>query len=358
MLEKKSMDFLKKLMLTPSPSGYEERFRKVWFDEMKKNSENTKIDVHGNAIAFTGGDNPVRIMLAGHMDEIGFQVKYIDDQGYIYFNTLGGLDINIIPGRCVRIHNELGDIPGVVGKKAIHLLEKEERDKPRKLHELYIDIGAKDKAETEKMIALGDPITYLPNYDFLLNDKCFSKAFDDKVGAFIVAEVLKKLHKEKDKLKTNVFSVATVQEEVGIRGAKTAAFGIDPHVGIAIDVTHATDTPDKNVKKDGEIKIGDGVAITRGPNVNPRLFKLLQTIAADKNIPYQIEANPRPSGTDANVIQVSREGTAAALLSIPCRYMHTHTEVISLIDAEAAIDLLINFALAVSEKTELLPEMY
>ena len=356
-MKKESMDFLKKIMTAPSPSGYEDRVRKLLYEKMSKYDDNVRIDVHGNVIASTGGDNSFRIMLAGHMDELGFQIKYIDDNGFIYFNTLGGFDVGIIPGRKVRIFSKKGEVLGVLGKKAIHLFEKEDREKVPKLHQLYIDIGAKDKKEAEKHVSIGDAATYDANFDYLLNDFCVSRAFDDKIGAFIVAEVLKNASSKKDTLGATVYSVATVQEEVGLRGATTAAYSINPHIGIAIDVTHATDTPDVDIKKDGDIKSGMGVTISRGPNTNQRIFDLLHGIALDKGIPFQIEADPRPTGTDANVIQVSRDGTAAGLLSIPCRYMHTNTEMISLADVESTIALLTEFCLTVNEKTELTPYM-
>lgn len=344
-------------MTAPSPSGYEDKVRKLWHDEVKSFAENIRTDVHGNVIASVGGTNSTRIMLAGHMDELGFQVKYIDEKGFIYFNTLGGFDISILPGRKVRINTRDGEVLGVLGKKAIHLMSEADREKAPKLHQLYIDIGAKDKEEAEKLVAIGDAATYEPNFDCLQNDLCVSRAFDNKVGAFVVAEVLKNVSLKKSKLKACVFGVATVQEEVGLRGAATAAYGIDPQVGIAIDVTHATDTPDVDIKKEGEVKAGFGVAISRGPNTNPKVFDLLQSLAQENKVLHQIEADPRPTGTDANVIQVSREGTATGLLSVPCRYMHTNTEVISLTDVKSTIALLTAFCLAINDEIELTPSM-
>jgi tetrahedral aminopeptidase len=346
-MDKKEYKFLKEILRTPSPSGYEDPVRKLWFDEMKTYSDKITIDNTGNVIASLNVGKKSKIMLAGHMDELGFQVSYVCDKGYIYFGTLGGFDVNIIAGRKVRIHTSKGDITGVVGKKAIHLLDADERKKATKLHQLYIDIGAKDKKETLKLIEIGDPITYDPTLEKLRNRLYVSRAFDDKIGAFIVAEVLKKVSEKKNKLKAELHSVATVQEEVGLRGARTAAYAIDPDVGIAIDVTHATDTPDCDPKKDGDVKLGEGVAITRGPNINPKIFELLIKIAKKKKIKYQVEAASRPTGTDANVIQISRAGVATGLISIPCRYMHTQTEVISMKDVDSAIDLLTAFCFEV-----------
>ncbi|MBC8174432.1 MAG: M42 family metallopeptidase [Candidatus Marinimicrobia bacterium] len=354
-MKKSSMNFLETMMKTPSPSGYEHKLRKVWSEEMKKYSDEVKIDVHGNIVASINPDKRPRIMLAGHMDELGFQVEYINDKGFIYFNHLGGFDIAIIPGRKVRIHTKQGDILGVTGKKAIHLFEKKDREKVPKRHELYIDIGANDKKEVQKYVEIGDPITYDFNIEELRNGLYISRGFDDKIGAFIVAEVLKNVYRKKSELNAALFSVATCQEEVGLRGARTSAYGIDPQIGVAIDVTHGTDTPDVDVKKVGEIKLSEGAAISRGPNINPKVFEILLSVAKKKKIKYQVEAAPRPTGTDANVIQITRAGVATGLVSIPCRYMHTYTELISMKDVESAINILTEFCLSVDEKTDFTP---
>ena len=346
-MDKESLKFLKTLMNLPSPSGYEQKVRLAWIAEMKKFSDEVKSDVHGNAIAVVNPEKRPRIMLAGHMDELGFQVGYIHDKGYIYFNQLGGFDIGIIPGRKVRIHTKNGDILGVVGKKAIHLIDKEEREKVPKPHQLYIDIGVKNKKEAQELVEIGDPMTYDTNFERLRKDIYVSRGFDDKTGAFIVAEVMKNVFKRRKEFKGSLYSVATVQEEVGMRGARTSAFGIDPDVGIALDVTHATDTPDVDQKKVGEIGLGDGAPITRGPNINHKVFEMLVDSAKKHKISYQVEAAARPTGTDANVIQVTRAGVATGLISIPCRYMHTYTEVVSLKDVESAIDILTEFCLQV-----------
>ena len=348
-MNKQSLKFLETLMNLPSPSGYEKKVRQAWLDEMKKFSDEVKSDVHGNAIAVVNPDKGPRIMLAGHMDELGFQVGFISEKGFIYFNRLGGFDIGIIPGRKVRIHTRKGDILGVVGKKAIHLFDSEDREKVPKPHQLYIDIGAKDKKEAQKLVEIGDPITYDTNFEQLRKDLYVSRGFDDKIGAFITAEVMKNVFKQKKNFKASLYSVATVQEEVGLRGAKTSAFGIDPDIGIALDVTHATDTPDVDQKKVGEIGLGDGAPIVRGPNINHKVFDMLVDSAKKLKVKYQIEAAARPTGTDANVIQITRAGVATGLIAIPCRYMHTYTEVISMNDVESAISILTEFCMQVND---------
>lgn len=351
----KSKEFLNTLLTTPSPSGYEQKIRKVWMDEMEDYAHEVKIDLHGNVIAsLTGKDSP-KIMLSGHMDELGFQIRYIDKNGFVFFNQLGGFDVGLIPGRKVRIHTKNGDILGVTGKKAVHLLKKKERQKAVKPENLYIDIGAKDKEEAEELVEIGDPITYDPNFEELRNGIYTSRAFDDKIGSFIVAEVMKNIFKQKDEFNASLFSVSSCQEEVGIRGAKTSAYGINPDIGIAVDVTNVSDTPDANEQRIGEIKLNAGCTINRGPNINPKVFEILKKVADENDIDYQVEASSHPTGTDANVIQVTKSGVAAGLLGIPCRYMHSYTEVISMQDTEAVIDILTQFCLHVDENIDFTP---
>ena len=352
---KKSLVFLEKLMNLPSPSGYEDQVRTVWYKELKKNADKISVDIHGNAIAVVNEKQKLKVMLTGHMDELGFQVSYVDDKGFIYFGSLGGFDIGIVAGRKVRIHTAKGMVLGVIGKKAIHLMEKAQRDKVSKQHELYIDIGAKNKKEVLKIIELGDPVTYDANFEKLRNDNMVSRAFDNKIGAYIIAEVMKEIYKKKEKCKAALYSVATVQEEVGIRGARTASYAINPQIGIALDVTHATDTPDTDAKKDGDVKLGAGVVIARGPNINEKVFRMLKQIADKKKIKYQIEPISTMTGTDANMIQVTKAGIATGLVSIPCRYMHTNTEVVSEKDVDAAVRLLVEFCFAINAKMDFTP---
>lgn len=354
-MEEKSQQFLEQLMHTPSPSGYEQKVRQVWREELTPYCDEVELDVHGNAIASLNKTRTPKIMLAGHIDELGFQVKYFNDKGFIYFGTLGGFDATIIPGRKVIIHAKTGPVLGVLGKKAIHLMDRSEENKTPKIHELYIDIGASSKDEVQKLMEIGDPITYEPNFATLRNDLQVSRGFDDKIGAFVVAEVMKKVAARKNELKAGLFGVATVQEEVGLRGARTSAWGIQPQIGIAIDVTHATDTPDTSAQKDGEVKLGAGAVIARGPFINPNVFDLLLQTAKSAKIPYQVEAIARNTGTDTDVIQTTGAGVASGLISIPLRYMHTYSEVISIQDVKHAIDLLAGFCLAVSAETNLIP---
>lgn len=323
--------------------------------ETRKHADEVRADVHGNGIAVLNEKGKPRIMLAGHVDELGFQVAHITDSGYIHFYAIGGFDLGTIQGRKVRIHTRKGEVPGVIGKKDVHLMSGAERNKVPQIHEMWIDIGAKDGKEAKKLVAIGDPITYDANFEILRGNLAVSRGFDDKVGAYIAAETLRQVARGRKKPRAALYAVATVQEEIGSRGATTSAFGIDPLVGIAIDVTHASDYPDVDKRKAGDLKVGGGPVIARGANINPVVFDMLVGTADKNDIPYQIEAEARGTGTDANPIQLSRAGVAAGLLCIPERYMHTPVEVLSLKDLDSAVKLLVAFILAVDEKTRFIP---
>lgn len=255
--------------------------------------------------------------------------------------------MRLVSGQRVKIKTKNGNILGVIGKKPIHLLEEEERKRIDKINDLWIDIGAESEAEAKAMVDIGDVAVIDAGFGTLCSDRIVGRGLDDKAGVFVVAEVLKSISKEN--FDACLFGVATVQEEIGLRGAKTSAYGISPDIGIAIDVTFATDFPTMDKKKTGDIKIGSGPVIARGPNINSKIFDLLVSAAKEKNIPYQIEAIPRATGTDANVIQLTKSGVATGLVSIPLRYMHTPVEVISLKDLENTITLLKQFILNASK---------
>lgn len=354
-MRKESRAFLEALMAAPSPSGYEGPVREAWTAEVGRHADHVRVDVHGNAIGVLNDQGRPRVMLAGHMDELGLQIAHINENGFLHFNTIGGFDRITIPGRTVRIHTKKGPILGVTGRKAIHLMTEEDRRKVPEIHELWIDVGAKDADQARKLVAIGDPVTYDPNFEVLRGDLAVSRGFDDKMGAFIAAETLRRVAQSKKKPTAALFAVATVQEEIGLRGARTSAFGIDPLVGIAIDVTHASDCPDVDKRKVGEVKLGGGPVITRGANVSPVVFQLLVDLAERQKIPYQVSASPGGTGTDANAIQLNRAGVATGLVSVALRYMHTPVEVLSLADLEHTADLLAAFVLAVDGKTGFVP---
>jgi len=348
-----SFQFLKKLVETPSPSGFEQPVQRVVREEMAKFSDEVKTDVHGNVIGIKNPEGKPRLMLAGHCDEVGFMVRYIDEKGFISFSSIGGVDAHLIPGKRVQIHTPKGPVLGVVGKKPIHILRKEEKKEEVELSKLWIDIGAKDKKEAEKLVSIGDPITFSERLERLQGELVVSRGFDDKMGTFVVCEVLRRITEKP--LRAAVFATSTVQEEVGLRGARTAAYSINPQIGIAVDVDVATDYPGVDKKKEGEIFVGKGAVLYKGANINPRVGEMLIKIATEESIPYQLSGASGATGTDANVIQISRAGVAAALISVPLRYLHTPVEVLSLEDIENAVKLLTAFTLRINEETNLIP---
>jgi len=342
-MDKERLDFLKKLMETISPSGYEEDVSRLWREEALLFSGSVKTDSIGNSIANLSNYKTLRplvIMLAGHIDEIGLMVTYIDDDGFIYFSGIGGWDPQILPGQHVWIKTKKGIVNGVIGKNPIHLIEAEERKKAVEIKDLWIDIGAKNKKEASSLVEIGDSAVIQRSFQKLMNNMVACRGFDDKIGAFIVLEALRILSTME--LQNMVYAVATTQEEVGLRGAKASAHGIGPDIGIAVDVGFSTDTPATESKKKilGEAKMGKGPIIARGVNISPWLFGLFVETAKEEKIPYQIQADARPTGTDANVIQMTRAGVATGLISIPNRYMHSPCEIVHLGDVENTIKLI------------------
>lgn len=352
-MHKDSLAFLRALIEAPSPSGYEQPAARVVRRRMQKVADEIRTDVHGNTICVLNPKGKVRVMLAGHCDQIGFMVRYVNEQGFIYFAAIGGFDENLVAGNRVIIHTADGPVPGVIGKKPIHLMEAEERKKTSEIKSLWIDIGAADKKEAEKAVGIGDPITFELSMGRLMNDRLIAPGFDNKMGTFVVMEVMRLLKGQR--IDAALHCVATVQEEVGLRGAKTSAFGIDPHVGIACDVGFASDYPSVDKTQIGEAALDKGPIIARGPNINPVVYDLLVGAARAKKIPHQISGAPRATGTDANFIQLTRAGVAAGLVSVPNRYMHTPVEMISIKDLDHTAHLLAEFVKRLSAKTDFTP---
>ncbi len=354
-MEKDRIEFLRRFMETACPSGFEQRASQVWREEAGRFADRTWADMHGNSFAVVNEGGSPRVMLAGHIDEIGLMITYIDEHGYLSFTGIGGWDLQVLPGQRVQLHTKEGVVLGVIGRKPIHLLKDEERKKVVKFEDLWIDIGAKDKDEAEKLVEIGDPAVLDYSFAVLRNDLVTARGFDDRIGAFVVLEAAR-LVSEMDP-KAAVYAVATVQEEVGLRGARTSAFGIDPKVGIAVDVGFATDTPGMGNEKKmvGEITMGKGPMIARGPNINPRVFSLLVETAKEENIPYQIEGAPRGTGTDANAIQLTRAGVATGLVSVPNRYMHSPCELVHLGDVENIARLIAHAVVRIDDDTDFIP---
>lgn len=355
-MRKQSVTFLENLLAAPSPSGYEQPAQRLFREYITPFCQ-VSSDVLGNVygcIPGQGKDRP-KVMLVGHSDEIGLQVKYIDDKGFIYFAAIGGVDAHLTPGKVVAIHTEEGPLAGVVGKRPIHLMDAKDRETVVKLEAQYIDIGAKDKKEAQKLVRVGDCITFAGGFTRLQGDRVASRGFDDKAGAFVVAEVLRLVAAEAKKLPVDLYGVSSVQEEIGLRGGTTSSYTVNPDIGICVEVDFATDQPDVERKHNGEVALGKGPILTRGANINHTLFELLYDTARKEKIPVQLTANPRATGTDANVMQISRNGVATALVKLPLRYMHTPVEVLSLSDLEEAAKLIVATLKRIKTKDEFLP---
>jgi len=341
--------FLAELLRARSPSGYEAEAQAVFDRHVKPAASHYANDALGNRIATLNPKGDPVLMLAGHIDELGLIITYVNKEGFLYFDTIGGHDLSIISGRRVVIQTANGIVKGVTGKRAIHLMEEEDRKKVPKKHEIWIDIGARSKTEALERVGIGDVATYDHELELFNGSIGAARAFDDKVGAYIVGETLIRLAKEKKPLAAKVVSVATTQEEIGVRGATTSAYLVNPHIAIAVDVGHATDHPDCDNRKFGETKLGGGPILCRGANINPKVYDRLLNAAKKADIPYQVEADPRPTGTDARAMQMGRGGVATGLVSIPLRYMHTPSEVVDLEDVERCVRLLVEFAQALDQ---------
>jgi putative aminopeptidase FrvX len=355
---KESLAFLEQMLATPSPSGFEARVQKVIREHMAPFAETVHRDVHGNQWFVLNPAAKLRVMLSGHVDEIGLMVRYVDEQGFIWVTRIGGPDAVQLWGTRVHIHSRKGPVFGVIGKRPIHTTPPEDRSKGAKLEDLCVDIGAKDKADALKRVAIGDPITQIEGYQRVTEKLAVARGMDDRIGAFVVMEAFKKVARESQKKKSAVglYAVGSVQEEVGLRGATTSAYEIEPHVGIAVDVGFATDYPGENKKTVGDIRLGSGPVLHRGPNINQTLSDLMESVGKKKKIPFQVSGDGGIMGTDAGAMQVSRRGVAAALISIPNRYMHSPIEMVSLEDVENAASLLAQVILALKPDQSFVPE--
>jgi len=348
-----SLSFLQELVNAPSPSGFEQPAQRVVREYAAQFAGEVRTDVMGNVIAALNPEGKPRVMLAGHCDEIGFMVRYINDQGFLHFSPIGGVDAHLVPGQKVHVHGRSGPVLGLVGKKAIHLMESDERKKVLEFHQQWIDIGATDRKQAEELAAVGDPVTFAASFERLQGDFAVARGFDDKMGSFVVVEALRIAAERK--LSAALFAVSTVQEEIGLRGATTSAFSVAPDVAIAVDVTHGTDYPDADKKRFGEVKLGGGPVLHRGANMNPVVAQRLVDAAKSKEMPYQMIGVPGASGTDAWTMQLSRGGVASGLVSVPLRYMHTPVEVLNLNDLEAAAELLAAFVTDLDQTVDLIP---
>jgi endoglucanase len=351
MLSDPSIAFLKRLLDTPGPSGFEGAPARVWRAEAAAFSSVTA-DVVGNSLATVEGTGGPTILLAGHIDEIGIIVTYVDENGFVYFEPIGGWDPQVLVAQRIRFMGRHGDVFGVVGKKPIHLIKPEEREKASKITDLWVDIGARNKAETMESLDIGDAGVIDTRLIEMANHRIVSRSIDDRIGAFVVLEALRRYAAQPGAAR--VVAAATAQEEIGYAGggARVAAQSLDARMAIAVDVTFATDHPGMEKKELGEHNIGGGPVLTRGSIVSPVVFRLLRDTAERMSIPFSVHAAGRFTSTDADAIHLTRNGVATGLLSIPNRYMHSPNEMVSLEDLERAADLIAETCRAVTEETD------
>jgi endoglucanase len=352
-MEPAAHQFLIDLLETPSPSGFEGPVQAIVRDYLSGFADEVTTDLHGNVIGCVQPDAPLRVMLAGHCDQIGLIVTQIDAEGFIYTQTIGGWDPQQLIGQRMTIWTQTGPVPAVLSRKPIHLLTEEERKQVVKIKDLWLDMGATNKEEASKQVRIGDGVTVELGYQEMPNGLANAPGMDDATGLWVVIEALRRA--KQTGFQCALFAVSTVQEEIGLRGARTSAFGIDPHVGIAVDVTHATDCPTIDKNQNGDIRLGGGPVVFRGPNMNPVVVEKLVDTCKAHELSYQLAASGRAQANDANSLQINRAGVAAGLVAIPNRYMHSAVEMISLEDLDRAADLLAGFASRIARDEDFTP---
>ena len=344
--------FLKKMLSIPGPSGDEMQAGRLWRQEAESFADKVYADVRGNSIAVLEGGTP-RVLLAGHIDEIGIMISHIDDDGYLWFHPIGGWDAQVLVGQRIRLVGKQGELVGVIGKKPLHLLEDEESKKASRIKELWIDIGVASKQEAEELVRVGTIGVVDAQVLEFPNRRMVSRAIDDRIGAFTVLEALRLLSQERPL--ATVAAVATCQEEIGAAGAKVSAYSFDPQAAIVVDVTHCTDYPDSNKRQGGDIRLGGGPILARGSANSPVVHETLIAIAEEHKIPYNLEIAPRRTFTDADAIHLSRGGVATACVSIPNRYLHSPNEMIELRDVDSAAQLIACFVRSLTADMDFIP---
>ncbi len=351
-MNKKQTEFLKALCESITPSGWETPGQRLVADYVKPFADDVSMDCHGNLHAVLNPKAPVRIMLDAHCDEIGLLVQYVDDKGFIYVQPIGGVNMQLLPGERVVFQGSKGLIRGVIGRKAIHLMSPKEReDGVKDISDLWVDIGSTSEKQTLSVLPLGSSGIVEAGWRDLLNDRVSARAFDDRAGVFVVIDALRRLKGKK--LNVAVHVVSTTQEELGLLGSTTAAFGVNPHAGIAVDVTFASDDPGGVPKKTGTIKLGGGPVLAVGPAYDHALNDVIRNTATATNLALQIQPRNRGNGTDAFAIRQTRSGVPVSLLSIPLRYMHSAVEAISLSDLDACSQLIADTIAALPAKPHL-----
>ncbi len=354
-MDESRVEYLRSLIASPSPSGFEQPVQEVIRTEISKYTDTIHTDVHGNVIASLNPEGSPRVMLTAHCDELGFIIKYIDEQGFLYFAPIGGFDPSTLPGERVHVHTSNGPLLGVIGSKAMHLMDSEERSHAPKLQNMWIDIGVSSRDEAQKLVPLGSVATRAEQFELLRGDLVVSRELDNKSGIFTIIEAMRRLHMERDSIKAGVYFVSTVQEETGLRGIRTSTYEVNPQVALIVDVTFASDHPETSKQMLGDVKLHSGPGLTIGGFTNPRVYQLLVNVATNSGISYQHDIQAGYTSTDNDYAQVSRRGVATGLINIPCRYMHTGSEIVSLKDIDNAAELMARFVLALDEDTNLIP---
>jgi len=336
--------FLINLINTPGPSGFEEPVQKIWQDEVSKFCKNIKKDIHGNRTAVFNAGKEKSIMLVGHSDEVGLIVNYINNEGFIFVKPIGGIDPTILASHRARIITRNGFVNAVIGRTSLHLLTLKDRDKKPELQDVWLDIGAKNKKDAMKYTSVGDPVVFGSDYCELQNNTATARCWDNRLGVYIAAEVLRKLVKIKNLDKT-IYIVSSVQEETGALGAGNAAYEYKPTAAIAVDVFPCTDQPEIAKEKHGETKLNSGPVITRGVRSNNKMADEIIAIARKKKMPYQVDVDYGYTSTDADPISQSRSGIPIAVVSVATRYLHSSVEILSLKDVDKTIDLLTEYVI-------------
>lgn len=351
-MDKKAKSFLHTLLSTPSPSGEEWTIQRKWLDFVKSFADDVQTDIVGNGIGVIHPDAPFKVLLAGHCDEIGFMINGIDDKGFLSFQKVGGISPKIAPGMRVEVLGTHQPITGVVGVRAEHHGGLEEKVA---FEQLYIDCGARDKEEIEKYVQIGDFAVYKREVTHLLNDRISGRGLDNRTGAFIVAEVLRRLARNRPNSNVGVYAVSTISEEIGCHGAYFAGAGIQPNMALACDVTFATDHPGVNTKKHGTFKLDGGPVLAKGSPINRTINQFLESAARKSKIQLQYELTPSGTGTDADRMRFTGTGIPVALVSLPLRYMHAPVETASLVDMEDTIRLICTMIRSLEGNEDLRP---
>lgn len=353
-MEASSIDLLKRLVTAPGPSGFEEIARRVWVEAVRPYCDQHLTDVHGTEIAtLRGKSQKTTIMLMGHIDQLGLIVRYIDENGYLYFAPVGGVDPDTIISQRVRVLGPKGEIPGIIGKIAFHLQDPDDRKKKLQVHELWIDIGARSREEAEQYAPIGTPVAVGEGVTDLLNGRIAGR-IDNRFGAFVVADLLRRLHGRREELFPTVHVVASVQEETSphFTGASTAAYRLAPTAAIAVDVNHSMDIPGADKRKAGDAAMGKGAILTVGVSSSNRLAAAIRKAGEEAGVPLQLEYENGRHGTDADAMPPSRSGVPSVSVGNPLRYMHNTVEMADLADIEAVVDLLEAFLLSIDQDVD------